>query len=120
MPVSRKDSAKAFLAAANNGVRDMTKPPGRSDEKSQSSYCRQATLDFLWPDLFDAIAEELARPPWALVLSPWGSSDYYPEQSFDLKPTVWLAVEVVIGELVSTSYFPVPRENTGKFCHSKP
>ena len=29
-----------------------------------------------------------------------------------------LAVEAVIGELVSDSYFPVSRENTGKFCHS--
>jgi hypothetical protein len=33
-----------------------------------------------------------------------------------LKIVELLAVEAVIGELVSFSEFPVSRENTGKFC----
>ena len=31
-----------------------------------------------------------------------------------------LAVEAVIGEPVSTSVFPVSRENTGNFCRLRP
>jgi len=37
----------------------------------------------------------------------------------DMSTAEELAVEAVIGELVSVSEFPVSWENTGKFCRSR-